>query len=119
MSQAATLELVHDPATNRIDAKQVSSLLNITPTELAEIIKAKPASLRRRPQSESYQEALAPLVQAWDNLRVVFPNDQAIRNWMRHPIKRLQGKTPLWLLHEHGVASFSALVDELTGESYP
>ena len=118
MGAVASSNQFNDQQTNRLGANEVASLRGVKPAEFAEIIGASPGSLRRRPLSKSLQGSLAQLAHAWNELETLFPDDQAIRDWMRHPIKRLRGQTPLWLLQEHGVSSFCALVAEMIGGAY-
>lgn len=58
---------------------------------------------------------------AWRTLEHVFPDDTAIRNWLRHPNLRLAGgaaKTPLEVLSTMGVSSFVALTGEIANGGY-
>ncbi len=117
MKAAASLATVHHPHSHRLDAKEVAAAFGITLRTLAGVLNVKETTLRTRSHSANLQPALRKLVLAYDGLGVVFPADE-IRKWMHHPLRSLQGLTPLELLRDRGVASFEALVDEVVGGGY-
>jgi hypothetical protein len=64
-------------------------------------------------ETSSVQRSLQQLVHSWEILRTVFPDEATIKNWLHHPIRRLRGQTPLWLLQqEDGINSFEGLAEE-------
>lgn len=104
---------VHNPGSNRLDARFVADLFGVTLTELASWTDISYETLKKSPDSVSAQRSLQQLVHSWEILMTVFPDYATIRNWLHHPIRRLRGRTPLWLLQqEDGVNSFEGLAEE-------
>jgi hypothetical protein len=108
-----TLGQVHDPETSRLDAKRVAELFGVTLKKLSTWAGVGYETLKKSPTSPSVQRSLQQLVHSWEILRTVFPDEATIKNWLHHPIRRLRGQTPLWLLQqEDGINSFEGLAEE-------
>lgn len=75
--------------------------------------RVKPDTLKKNSAAPSAQPALQKLVHAWEILQTIFPDDAAIRACLQHPLRAFKGKTPGWLLEEHGVEAFEALAVEM------
>lgn len=115
---SVALELVHDKHSHRLNARQVAELFGQPLTLVAQAIDVSPASLRAHPDAVKAQKGLGALVHAWNELLRIFPSDDAVRNWLHHPNKRLQGRTPLELLRTKGLRSFTTLVGEIANGGY-
>ncbi len=108
-----TLAEVHDPESNRLNAKHVAELFGVTLTDLSAWSATSYETLKKSPDAVGVQRSLQQLVHAWEILETVFPDRGTIRNWIHHPIRRLHGRTPLWLLgQEDGIDSFEGLAEE-------
>jgi hypothetical protein len=113
-----TIGQVHDPTTSRLDAKSVAELFGVTLKELSSWTGVCYDTLKKSPTSLSVQRNLQQLVHSWEILRTVFLDEPTIRNWLNHPIRRLRGQTPLWLLQqEDGINSFEGLAEEFVEPS--
>ncbi len=109
----ALLEHAHDPITGRLDANDLREPTGFSLAEIARFIRVKLPSLKKNPSAPIAQPGLVKLVHGWELLQTIFPSDEAIRAWTQHPLRGLGGKTPKWLLDEHGVDSFVAMVEEM------
>ena len=112
------LDRVHAKTSNRLDAGPVAALYGLKLAKLARIADLNPETLRKKPDAPSAQKALAKLVNAWEILRTIFMDDDAIARWLHHPLPRFKGMTPLWLLEEHGVDAFEGLAEEMAAGTY-
>lgn len=107
------LETVHNPETGLLDAREIKEASKFSLRQIARFIGANYETLKGNPCAPSAQPGLAKFVHAWELLQTIFPEDQSIRNWLRHPVRRFHGKTPEWLLSESGIDPFVAYVEEL------
>lgn len=110
---SALLESVHDPDTGLLDAGQIKTVSRFSLRQIAQFIGINYETLKGNTCAPSAQPGLAKFVHSWELLQTIFPEDQSIRNWLRHPIRRFHGKTPEWLLSAKGIDSFVAYVEEL------
>ena len=113
----ALLEKTHDPDTNLIAARAVAELFGLSYRELGRAIGEPESTVKAPRASRKLQPKLQQLLLAYETLQTTFPDD-VIPKWMRHPIRRLRGITPLALLEQSGVENFVALTDEIAGGSY-
>ena len=86
---------VHNRKSLRYDARQIASLMDISQSDLAKIIGERYDSLRRRPDSESYQQKLAPIAAILTELRHNLGSDKLVRVWLRAANPDLGGRRPL------------------------
>jgi uncharacterized protein (DUF2384 family) len=112
------IDRVHAKTSSRLDAGPVAALYGLKLAKLARIAKLNPETLRKKPDAPSAQKALAKLVNAWEILRTIFVDDEAISRWLHHPIPSLKGLTPLGLLEQYGIDSFEGLAEEMAAGSY-
>lgn len=113
MTTATLLEMTHDPATGRIDAKDLRGPTGFTLPQIAKFVGVKLQTLKANSAAPSAQAGLVKLVNAWELLQSIFPSDAAIRAWIHHPLRRFKGKTPKWLLETRGVDAFEGLAEEM------
>ncbi len=102
----------------QLEPQSIASLFGISVEQLAFVIGLDPNTLATRSKKRYVQKKLALLVHAWDAIAVAFVSDDAIRRWLRHPNRRLNGQTPLELLEASGLRSFAALAGEIEGGTY-
>ncbi|HTV73190.1 MAG TPA: antitoxin Xre/MbcA/ParS toxin-binding domain-containing protein [Candidatus Acidoferrales bacterium] len=101
------------PIKRRVDARDIKAVTGFTLAEIARFIGVKSDTLEKRSAAPKAQPGLTKLAHGWKVLQTLFPSDEAIRTWVRQPLRSLGGKTPKWLLEEHGVAAFVAMVEEM------
>lgn len=95
------------------DAKKIATLMGVSLVDVAKAIGVKSETLKSRPTASLAQPGLQTLAAAWEMLQTLFHSDDTIRVWLKSPLRRFRGETPLWLLREHGADSFQALVEEM------
>jgi Protein of unknown function (DUF2384) len=115
---SSLIDRVHAKASNRLDAGAVAVLYGLKLAKLARIAGLNPETLRKKPDAPSAQKPLAKLVNAWEILRTIFKDDDAIARWLHHPITRFKGLTPLWLLEDQGIDAFEGLAEEMAAGTY-
>lgn len=114
---SALLEKTHDPKTHLIDARGVAKIFGLNYRELGRVISESENTVKAPRPSQKLQPKLQRLLLAYEALQTAFPDD-AIPKWMRHPIRRLGGQTPLALLEQRGLDSFVALSEEIASGAY-
>lgn len=114
---SALLEKTHDPKTNLIDSRGVADIFGLNYRELGRAIGESENTVKSPRPSQKLQPKLQQLLLAYEALQTAFPDD-VIPKWMRHPLRRLSGLTPLALLEKRGLNSFVALADEIAEGSY-
>ncbi|HTV72890.1 MAG TPA: antitoxin Xre/MbcA/ParS toxin-binding domain-containing protein [Candidatus Acidoferrales bacterium] len=103
----------HGHAGRRLNAHDITNITGLTVSELAGFIGVKSAALKKDPAAPEAQPGLAKFVRAWEQLQTLFPGDDAIKAWLDHPVPALAGRTPKWLLDEHGVDAFTEMIAEM------
>jgi hypothetical protein len=102
----------------KLDPQVLASLFGITLQRLASAMRCDFEFLASHPEDSQVQDALELLVWAWQVLESVMSSDDAIRQWLRHPNRRLDGLTPLEILDTGGPKRFAALAEEIDGGAY-
>lgn len=110
-------EKKNDSKVDLIDTRRVARIFGLNYHELAQAISASETAVKAPRPSQKLQPKLQRLLIAYEALQAAFPDD-AIPKWMRHPIRRLSGQTPLALLQQRGLASFVALAEELASGTF-
>jgi hypothetical protein len=117
MKATASLTTVHNARSHRLDAKEVAAAYGLTLRTLARALGVNEVTLRTRSDSANVQPVLRKLVLAYDGLGLIFPAN-IIPKWMHHPMRHLNGLTPIELIGRHGIDSFVSMVEEMVGGGY-
>lgn len=114
---AERLEQLHDPKSHRLSAAGFCTIFGLSLREFARAIDESESTVKNDPDSPKLQPKLNSLALAYENLHTTY-SDQHIPKWMRHPMKRLEGRTPLAYMSEFGVEPFFQLTEEIAGDTY-
>lgn len=117
MKKAHSLEATHNARSHRLDAKKIAALFGVTIRTLSKVVSAHETTVRTRSDSDRLQPALRKLVFVYDTLAEMIPVEH-IPKWMHHPLRGLDGTTPLELAEEHGLDSLCQLVREMFAGGY-
>lgn len=109
---------VHNEKSHRLDAGLISALYGVSVAQIATWSKLQYNTLRKHKDAAIAQPKLASLVHAWEILLEMLDGDESIKRWLHHPIRRLRGKTPIWLLETEGVDAFEGLAEEALAGAY-
>ena len=113
MLSRVTIRGFREKSSGRINAKKLAEVTGLSVSELADVAGVPAITLERNAKAKLAQSRLPEFAHAWARLRTIFPNDEVIRKWLRHPLPGLRGKSALWLIREHGLDSFQAMIDEM------
>ena len=100
------------------EIKTVAGIFGFAESELLRAIGETGSLNGSGAQSPTAWRKLKALRRAYASLQAIFPDEATIQQWIRRPIQRLGGLTPLALLEQYGLKRFIALVGEITGDSY-
>jgi len=100
------------------EIKKVAGIFGLGESELLRAIGELRSLNGSAAQSPTAGRKLKALRRAYTSLQAILPDEATIQHWIRRPIQRLGGLTPLALLEQHGLKRFIALVGEFTGDSY-
>ncbi len=118
MKAAATLDRVHNARSHRLDAKEIAPLFGVNLRTLAMMIGANANTVRTRSDSTTLQSGLKEAVIAYEALSEIFPEDATIARWMHHPLRSLDGITPIELAQKHGIAALREHVETMAAGNY-
>lgn len=113
----AVLAQLHDAKTHRLDARRIARLFGLSYRELGRAIRESENTVKAPRTSAKLQPKLQQLALAYEQLQTMIPAEY-IPTWMRHPIKRLQGQTPLAYFLKSGLDGFTALTEEIDTGTY-
>jgi len=113
-----TIDRVHNETSHRLDARLIAELYGAKLKDLAQWTRVSYETLRKKSDSDLAQTQLRMLVNAWELLATIFESEASIRNWLNHPIRRLQGQTPIWLLVTEGADAFEGLAEEIINGAF-
>ena len=85
---------VHDPATGRIDAKKLATVLGVKQAELARALKVDRRVLGNKPTLPKFQERAAMLERALAILIDYLGSVETTRAWFQTPNPNLENRTP-------------------------
>ncbi len=85
---------VHDPATGRIDAKKLATVLGVKQAELARALKVDRRVLSNKPTLPKFQERAAMLERALAILIDYLGSVETARVWFQTPNPNLKNHTP-------------------------
>lgn len=110
-----TLELtVHNPETQRLDARGVAKIYDVPLSVIAGAIGVKGDALRKHSDSRPVQDKLAVLVDCFARLYEAMSEDEkAVRRWLNRPNRALDGMRPLALLETGRLSDLKAIVSQL------
>ncbi len=110
-----TLEpTIHNENTQRLDARGVAKLYDVSLAVVAKAIGAKPDALRKHPDSKSAQDGLGILVDCWARVYDFMSEDEkAVRRWFHRPNRALDGIQPQALLELGRISDLKAVVSQM------
>lgn len=111
----STLErTIHNPETQRLDARGVAKLYDVPLPVVAKAIGAKVDALRKNPDSRPIQDRLGILVDCFARIYEIMSHDEsAVRRWLNRPNRGLDGTRPLALLEAGRLADLKAIVTQM------
>jgi hypothetical protein len=92
---------VHNPMSQRLDAKLIARLYGVSVSRLAKWLDVKYNTIKKTSDSLTIQPALAKLVDAFEQLQVALVTQRAVREWLNHPLPQ-QELTPISILDRDG-----------------
>jgi len=112
-------ETIHNAETQRLDARGVAKLYDVSLPVVASAIGVKADALRKRPDSRPVQNQLGILVDCFARVYEVMSQDEAaVRRWLNRPNRELDGTRPLALLEEGRLSELKAIVKQIETASY-
>ena len=99
----SVVQRFHDPATGRLDAKQIAETYAISVSALAKALNLTQSALSKLPTAPAAQGGLRELEFAWATLVDLLGNEEKARAWLNSKRLDLNGRPPINLLI-HGSA---------------
>jgi len=92
-------ERVHNPNSQRLDARAVAGLYGLTLVQFCKLIEKDYDSTRKTPDRAAIQDVLAQLFRIWDSVfEVLNEDEEAVRRWFNRPNRGLDRARPIELI---------------------
>lgn len=112
-------KVAHNEDSHRLDARGIAKLYAVNLIDIAKAIRANPDTLRKNSDSANIQDELGTLLYCFDRMYEVLAQDEnAVRRWLHHPNRGLDGDRPIQLLKHGRLNDLKAVVAQMDTSGY-